>query len=110
MGVQFCMMFLFPMYPNYLHIHYYSCSKKIKHCTEVPEIQDEQHSKRTAPPPTAQMPESNLLIFWREAPQWDLLRGIGAIFEFRPMSGDMGVQSPNSRPFSDPRLELILLL
>ena len=78
--------------------------------TEVPEIQDEQHSKRTAPPPTAQMPVSNLLIFWREAPQWDLLRGIGAIFEFRPMSGDMGVQSPISRLFSDPRLELILLL
>ena len=104
----------------------------------MPEIQDEQHSKRTLspsarqrwtarqngpsiegpegpsptamPPPTAQMPGSNLLIFWREAPQWDLLRGIGAIFEFRSMSGDMGVQSPNSRPFSDPRLELILLL
>ena len=62
------------------------------------------------PPPTAHMPGSNLLIFWREAPQWDLLRGIGAIFEFRTMSGGMGVQSPNSRLFSDPRLELILLL
>ena len=59
--------------------------------TEVPEIQDEQHSNRTAPPHTAHMPGSNLLIFWREAHQRDPLRGIGAIFEFRPMSGDKGV-------------------
>ena len=59
--------------------------------TEVPEIQDEQHSKRTAPPHTAHMPRSNLLIFWREAPQRYPLRGIGAIFEFRPTSGDKGV-------------------
>ena len=59
--------------------------------TEVPEIQDVQHPKRTAPPPTAQTPGSNLLIFWRETPQRDPLRGTGAIFEFRPMSGDTGV-------------------
>ena len=33
---------------------------------EVPEIQDVQHLKCKAPhPPTAQMPGSNLLIFWQ---------------------------------------------
>ena len=56
--------------------------------TEVPELQDVQHSKRTAPPLTAQMPGSILLIFWRETPQRDPLRGTGAIFQFRPMSRD----------------------
>ena len=56
--------------------------------TEVAEKQDEQHLKRTAPPPTAQMPESNLLIFWRETPRRHPLRGIGAIFEFRPRIRD----------------------
>ena len=56
--------------------------------TEVPELQDVQHSKRTAPPLTAQMPGSNLLILWRETPRRDPLKGIGPIFQFRPMSRD----------------------
>ena len=39
------------------------------------------------PPPTAQMRGSNLLIFWREAPQGYLLRGIGKIFKFLEIWG-----------------------
>ena len=58
------------------------CQDSIRY-TEVPEIQDVQHSKRTAPSLTAQTPGSNLLIFW-----WGIL-GTLAIFEFLHRSRSM---------------------
>ena len=54
--------------------------------TEVPEIEDVRCSKSIAPPPTAQMPGSNWLIFWLETPHGDTFRGTEAIFEFHPRS------------------------
>ena len=45
-------------------------------------------SKIRAPPPTAQTPGPNWLIFWRETPHVNTFRGTEAIFEFHPRSGD----------------------
>ena len=55
-------------------------------CTEVPEIEDARCSKSLAPPPTAQTPGSNWLIFWLETPHGNTFRGTEAIFEFHPGS------------------------
>ena len=59
--------------------------------TEMPEIEDAQCSKSMAPPPTAQTPGSNWLIFWLETPHRNTFRGTEAIFEFHPGSWDMGL-------------------
>ena len=48
------------------------------------EIEDARPSKSLAPPPTAQTPVSNWLIFWRATPHEIAFRGTEAIFEFRP--------------------------
>ena len=54
--------------------------------TEMPEIEDARCSKSMAPPPTAQTPGSNWLIFWLETPHGNTFRGTEAIFEFHPRS------------------------
>ena len=59
--------------------------------TDVPEIEDVQGRKRVAPPPTDQTRGPKWSIFWRGITCGILLRGIEAIFEFRPTSGDTGV-------------------
>ena len=48
----------------------------LSYCTEVIEIQGENHSKSMAPPPTAQTPGPNWLIFWLENPLVNAFRGI----------------------------------
>ena len=47
-------------------------------------------SKSLAPPPTAQTPGPNWLIFWLEAPHLIVFGRTEAIFEFRIWGGDMG--------------------
>ena len=59
--------------------------------TDVPEIEDVQGRKRVAPPPTDQTRGPKWSIFWRGITCGILLRGIEAIFKFRPTSGDTGV-------------------
>ena len=54
--------------------------------TESIEIQGENHLKTVAPPPTAQTPGPNWLIFWLETPHVNTFRGTEAIFEFHPRS------------------------
>ena len=70
---------------SYSHKNLRQCSMKY---TEVSEIQGDNHSKSMAPPPTAQTPGPNWLIFWRETPHVNTFRGTEAIFEFHPRSGD----------------------
>ena len=66
-------------------------AKERKCClhTEVPEIEDVRPSKSLAPPPTAQTPGPNWLIFWRETHHGNAFRGTEAIFEFHLRSRDM---------------------
>ena len=59
--------------------------------TDVLEIEDVQGRKRVAPPPTDQTRGPKWSIFWRGITCGILLRGIEAIFKFRPTSGDTGV-------------------
>ena len=51
--------------------------------TEVIKIQGVRPRKSLAPPPTAQTPGPNWLIFWQETPHLIPFRGTEAIFEFR---------------------------
>ena len=57
--------------------------------TDVIEIQGAQPRKSLAPPSTAQTPQPNWFIFWREAPYRIAFRGTEAILEFHPMGRDM---------------------
>ena len=59
--------------------------------TDVPKIEDAQGLKREAPPNTDQTHGPKWSIFWRGITCGILLRGIEAIFKFRPTSGDTGV-------------------
>ena len=78
-------------------------------CTDVPEIEDAQGLKREAPPTTDQSNVPKWSIIWREPTRRIQLRGIEAIFEYRPTSGDTGPLNPKFGLFLDPRLVLILL-
>ena len=78
--------------------------------TDVPEIEDAQGLKREAPPTTDQSNVPKWSIIWREPTRRIQLRGIEAIFEYRPTSGDTGPLNPKFDLFLDPRLVLILLL
>ena len=57
--------------------------QSINQSTEVLEIEDARPLKSLAPPPTAQTPVSNELIFWRATPHEIAFRGTEAIFEYR---------------------------
>ena len=61
----------------------------VKLRTEVIEIEGAQLQNHWHPPPTAQTPGPNWLIFWREAPHLIAFRGTEAIFESPPESQDM---------------------
>ncbi len=52
-------------------------------------LEDVRPSKSLAPPPTAQTPGPNWLIFWRETHHGNAFRGTEAIFEFHLSSRDM---------------------
>ena len=84
--------------------------KKYLSNTDVLEIEDAQGLKREAPPTTDQSNVPKWSIIWREPTRRIQLRGIEAIFEYRPTSGDTGPLNPKFDLFLDPRLVLILLL
>ena len=56
----------------------------------MPDLQDAEGLRREAPPTTDQTHGPKWSRFWLEPTRGNLLRGIEAIFEFQPPSGDTG--------------------
>ena len=103
MIVAFCILRSLPGLQCYILVH---------DSTEVIKIQGERPQITGTPPPTAQTPGPNWLIFWLEAPHLILSGRTEAIFEFRIWGGDMGTtlkiqtgpSGPENGPISQPQI------